>query len=100
MPQIDIRHADQTNERNLKNLADGGSIAFQQARQLVLIGAGHKPEHTRLIGAAITTAAQGTITIRKGKGTDPGELVVRGSHDRSEFETAIKRISKKKVTFQ
>jgi hypothetical protein len=100
---IDPRDFDQSvidgvNEHNLKQMQDPGSvISFFQARELVLIGDGFPMEYVRY---AANAGSGGTITIvsRGGIGST-GEILVEGASDQDRFKEAIRRFSKKKITF-
>jgi len=89
---------DPINQRNLKAKEDGGVLPFAQLSAVVAIGPGHKAE----VMAAVQGPGgyKGTVMITKGKGTDPGQLEVKGSHDQAQFRNTIKRISKKVVVFK
>jgi hypothetical protein len=94
---ITTKDIDPINQKNLKNKENGGTLEFWQANAVVAIGPGHKPEVMSVLQAK---GYKGTVTITKGKLTDPGSLEVKGSRDQSQFRDTIGRISKKKVIFK
>jgi hypothetical protein len=88
---------DGVNEYNLKNLDEGGVISFFQARDLVLIGDGFPMEYVRY---AANAGTGGTITMEsRGSFGSTGEILVEGSSDPDSFKAAVRRFSKKKITF-
>ena len=87
------------NKRNLDQTPNHGQVDYIAAKGLVLIGDGHDPANIQQVEEAFDVMCRGTITVTKGKLTDPGELLVSGAKNRFEFETALAQISKKRVRY-
>jgi hypothetical protein len=96
---VDLGHVDSTNRANLKATRDGQTVDYIAAKSLVLIGNGHKREHIDAVNKDLVSfKCSGRITVDKGSMLDAGELIVTGSRNRSEFDTGLRRITKKKIT--
>lgn len=98
MPSYKTSDFDPINKKNLKALDNGGTIEYWQKGGVFAIGGGHKSN--LMADLKSPGGYKGKITITKGTMTDPGTLEVTNCHDRHQFESGIKRISKKKVVFK
>ena len=99
--KLDLDAIDKKSAENLKKTPDGGEIIHMAARSLVLIGLGHSKDAVDV--AEDAHAYKGKIKITKGNwtGADPGTLEVTGMvANRSEFETTLKRYTKKKIIYK
>jgi len=95
---VDMNAITNRNKSNVKATRDGGTVQYVAIRSLVLIGGGHDANLVTAMRANGCSA--GNITVDKGSMLDKGELKVTGcSANRSEFDSAIKLFSKKKVLY-
>ena len=101
--RIDRAVVDGYNDSILKGLEKGAYCAYEQSLDVVFL----KPVGLESIApgyrawiADAESYSQGFVQmVSKGRGLDPGEIKVTGSRDPDEFKTAIRRVTKKKVTF-
>ena len=100
---IDQTVVDNYNEQALKDMDEGSDSTFYQLGDLVVIlgyGATEAQPYVKWLREQ-DGLARGNITMtKKGAMFDPGTITVEGGGDRSAIETAIRRISKKKVKFE
>ena len=92
---------DNKNRANIKATKDGAAVKYIAMKGLVLVGAGHDKAYVDFVNsdAAAMLRCEGTIVVDKGSILDKGELKVKGAMSRSEFETTLKRITKKRITY-
>lgn len=92
---------DNKNRDNIKATKDGAAVKYIAMKGLVLVGAGHNKEYVDFVNsdAAAGLRCEGSIVVDKGGILDKGELTVKGAKNRSEFETTLKRITKKKINY-
>jgi hypothetical protein len=90
---------DNKNRDNIKATKDGAAVKFIAMKGLVLVGAGHNKEYVDFVNSddAAGLRCEGSIVVDKGSILDKGELTVKGAKNRHEFETTLKRITKKKI---
>lgn len=95
-----LKEIETKNKGNIKATADGGTVKYLAFSGIVLIGPGHKKEYVDAVKAA-PGPSNGEITVDKGSILDKGELTVTGCKGgRSEFQTTLKKFTKKKVIFK
>ena len=101
--RVDAAVVDKWNEQTLKTMGEGSSTAFYQVANLVIIDAQEPPGVQPFLEWAqkeADSAPDATITVlKRGGAFDPGKIKVVGAKSTSNFETAIKRVSKKKIEF-
>lgn len=90
------------NAANLKATPEGGHVSYlytmEGRKPVILIGKGHDAQAVAQVKDA--RHYEGLITIKKGGALSAGELTVSGCKaNRAEFEQALARFTKKKVTF-
>jgi hypothetical protein len=85
-----------TNAENVKDLANGGTEPVVQVGDIVLIGTGHNAQDN-MVGTSF--GVDGTVTVTKGRGLDPGTLTFTGMHDQDAVKRQVARFSQKKVRF-
>jgi len=101
--QVDDAVVDNWNEQALKSLDAGASAAFYEIDDLVIIDARQADGIQPYVSWAkqhpdVDRAAQITMT-KKGGAFDPGAIRATGVQRTGSFEAAVKRVSKKKVTY-
>jgi hypothetical protein len=95
-----LKDIENKNKANLKATPDGGNVKYLSFSGIVLIGNGHKKEYVDAVKKA-PGPNNGQITVDKGSILDRGELTITGCNaGRSEFQTALKRFTKKKLIFK
>jgi len=103
---VDFKAIETKNQSNLKVVKSGSKIKYQYTLAIVngkkypviLIGAGHDPETVKQVTASKPFA--GEIEVLREPVVGKGELKVTGcKSNRYEFETALARITKKKVFY-
>ena len=79
--------------RNRLNLKNATTVRFIQANQVVLIGSGHR--------VALVNQVKRSSVYQKGLITKQGNTLYAQHRrsDRAQFDTAIRRISKKKIKY-
>jgi hypothetical protein len=101
--RIDWGLVDNTNRANLKATRPGQKVNYIAAKDLVLVGNGHKKEHIDIVNHEEMAGMKctGTIQVHKGDilGLDKGELIVTHARNRAEFQGCLRRITKKKITW-
>jgi hypothetical protein len=101
--RVDLAVVDKWNEQTLKNMGEGSSTPFYQINDLVIIDAQAAPgaqpylEWAKLQAEIVPDAA--ITMVKKGGAFGAGSIKAVGVMDRGSFETAIKRVSKKKVDY-
>ena len=90
------------NQANLKAVDNGGTVTYLYTGvgrdAVILIGAGHDSELVKRVKKS--RPYSGEIMVTKGTITNPGQLKVTGcKSNRSEFETALAKFTKKKVVY-
>lgn len=104
--QIDWTFVTGVNKQSVKDLGEGDSLPFWQAREGLLIG-NYFPENYRRIfeEAAGATEADGNqphgqLTMEEKGGTfSSGKLSVTGYYEQDSFKASIREFSDKKITF-
>jgi hypothetical protein len=99
--RVDFGHVDTTNRANLDKTQNKKTVNYIAAKQLVLVGPGHKQEHIDAVNKDLVAfKCSGKIQVNKGDilGIDKGELIVSGARNQSEFDSCLRRITKKKIT--
>jgi hypothetical protein len=96
-----IKKITDVNKTNLKAVDSGGKIAYQSHMGIVLIG-----KHTYTVGQQMSEAmrdqdgAHGNLEVQRQAIIGKGEIkVVPPPHDRSQFEGAMAKITKKKIYY-
>jgi hypothetical protein len=95
-----LKQIETKNKANIKATRDGGTVDYIAFSGIVLIGKDHKAEYVEAVRSA-PGPSSGTITVDKGSILDRGELTITGCKaGRSEFQTTLKRFTKKKLVFK
>jgi hypothetical protein len=102
MPTINFKAIETKNEENLKKVKSGAKIKYMYSlaggKPLVLIGAGHDPKITKEL--TDSNPYSGEIEVLRETIVGKGELKVTGCKaNRSQFDQAMAKITKKKVTY-
>jgi hypothetical protein len=93
---LDRDAIDEQSHTNMSDSPEGASIQFLQHGDLLLIGTAGFSEG--LLGMTDWFAA-GTLVVSKGGALSSGSIKVASAADEGQFKAAIKRFSKKSVTF-
>lgn len=103
MDQIDQSYLDSVNEYNLKALEEGGYIEYRFFGGKLLVGpetGSFAPAYVQVFEYEAETVSGHIMMKSKGGTFSSGEIMVSGfTGDQSAFKAAIRRFSKKSVTF-
>ena len=100
--KVDDAVVDKWNQQTLKAMGEGDVTSFYEIDDLIIIDADHDEGVQPYVAWAKEEDAstEGTVTmVKKGGVFDPGSILAKGVRDKDNFEAAIARVSKKKVTY-
>ncbi|HLZ70562.1 MAG TPA: hypothetical protein VKV26_11740 [Dehalococcoidia bacterium] len=96
--ELDYDAITRQNRRIVDATQDGGKIRSLYFGDVILLGDGHASAAVKRVTANRCTTAE--ITVTKGKGLDPGTLMVSGARVGSWYlEQEVRRFSKKKIVW-
>jgi hypothetical protein len=103
MDQLDRSYIDSVNEYNLKAVDEGGYVEYRFYNGILLVGpetGSFAPAYLQVFEYQAETVAGHNMMKSKGGTFSSGEIVVRNfTGDQAAFKTALRRFSKKNVSY-